>query len=415
MQNNSKMQTPNINMQQPFGSQPPNSLTSLPTATPPPSAGKFDIGMGLQQPVNQQMLKQQLHPQQHHPGKPTTMAQNSKQANPILAQQMNMNMMPSGMRAMGGPASVVPPNGANSLIGLDKSANNLPLMPSLLSDKSMGLMPFDEVEQSLASMEQPNIAKCDIDSMNHMDLLSDMSHIIAKSSQSQSLMQQLGFDNMHHGQHDGSNNGFLDPALGLGNGMGGVPVTGSSGMMMGGMSMSHHNSQSSNPMPSMFDPISTPVSRSLSNMGSSNSMPPTSVGGGNGVGNTSVGPSPGGFRPKPIEELLQSHDKKTPPPMDSKSGQMANAFHKGMEHNMKNAIASSWSSLAAAGSPQNTPTSNKPKQPAMDSFQQFRNKAKEKADREKQELRRSHKEAAEKRQQQEQQQKLKRDEVDTAR
>ncbi|XP_061385993.1 homeotic protein female sterile-like [Musca vetustissima] len=60
--------------------------------------------------------------------------------------------------------------------------------------------------------------------------------------------------------------------------------------------------------------------------------------------------------------------------------------------NVKN--PSSWSILA--GSPQNTPTSNKTK-PAMDSFQQFRNKAKEKADRQKQ-LEAAEKEKEQKRQ-----------------
>uniref|UniRef100_A0A1I8PJD3 Homeotic protein female sterile n=1 Tax=Stomoxys calcitrans TaxID=35570 RepID=A0A1I8PJD3_STOCA len=69
----------------------------------------------------------------------------------------------------------------------------------------------------------------------------------------------------------------------------------------------------------------------------------------------------------------------------------AQAF-KTHEPNVKN--PSSWSILA--GSPQNTPTSNKAK-PAMDSFQQFRNKAKEKADRQKQ-LEAAEKEKEQKRQ-----------------
>ncbi|XP_075158831.1 uncharacterized protein LOC142232018 isoform X2 [Haematobia irritans] len=69
----------------------------------------------------------------------------------------------------------------------------------------------------------------------------------------------------------------------------------------------------------------------------------------------------------------------------------AQAF-KAHEPNVKN--PSSWSILA--GSPQNTPTSNKTK-PAMDSFQQFRNKAKEKADRQKQ-LEAAEKEKEQKRQ-----------------
>lgn len=130
--------------------------------------------------------------------------------------------------------------------------------------------------------------------------------------------------------------------------------------------------------------------------------------------------------PKPIESMMPSPPDKrpqqssqqqsttvggVPPPQQSPSdlkipssvgvgggggGNQANfaqAF-KSHEQNVKN--PSSWSILAAAGSPQNTPTSNKAK-PAMDSFQQFRNKAKEKADRQKQ-LEAAEKEKEQKRQ-----------------
>ncbi|KAL1506160.1 hypothetical protein ABEB36_005573 [Hypothenemus hampei] len=62
--------------------------------------------------------------------------------------------------------------------------------------------------------------------------------------------------------------------------------------------------------------------------------------------------------------------------------------------------ASSWSSLAKANSPQNSAGGNSSKQHVMDSFKAFQNKAKEKADREKQrletlELKRQQKEQAE--------------------
>lgn len=143
------------------------------------------------------------------------------------------------------------------------------------------------------------------------------------------------------------------------------------------------------------------------------------VDGGNGGGN-GITVNAGGFRPKPIEELMK------PPPSTiaavneaaSKGNIPPHAAYsnKPMDQQFnKTLVASSWSSLAAAGSPQNTPTSNKPK-PATDSFQAFRNKAKEKADRQKlleqqQVLNRSHKEA-EKRQQEQQK---KRDEVDSVR
>lgn len=109
------------------------------------------------------------------------------------------------------------------------------------------------------------------------------------------------------------------------------------------------------------------------------------------------------LHPKPIEELTDHvpillMDKKTTPP-EQKHSQSFN-FKSKQEQNVKN--ASSWSSLAQANSPQNTSASgSNSRQQVMDSFKAFQNKAKEKADREKQrlenlELKRQQKEQAEK-------------------
>ncbi|XP_041974160.1 bromodomain-containing protein 3-like isoform X2 [Aricia agestis] len=122
--------------------------------------------------------------------------------------------------------------------------------------------------------------------------------------------------------------------------------------------------------------------------------------------------------PKPIEDLMgvpsvvpnnttdrakYEMDKKE----DARNSSFAQAFKIKQEQNLKN--ASSWSSLAQAGSPQNIPTmgSNsqvKPK-PVMDSFQAFKKQAREKIDRqraliEQQELRK--KELAERERQRQQ-------------
>lgn len=410
LQNNSKIPSTNLNIQQ-FPSQPHNNMAPLPPVSLAANSMKLDP-ITLQNPLlKQQQLQQQL---KSNAGLP-----NNKLGNAALMQQMGMMAGTTMMNMVSIPGGGgMAPNGTNNMHGLMDNKVPIPQMiPSVLNDKSMSLLSnFDEVEQSLASMEQPNQLKAEMDPMN-MDLLSDMNLIMAKSSQDQSLMQQLGFDNsMQSGAHDGGNNGFgvLDSNLGL-NGVGstaGGPRNNS--MMMGMQSMSHLNSQTGL-MPSIFDPITTPISRSISMTGSTNNLPPTSIGSGGGNGESNAtGPSTGGFRPKPIEELLQNHDKKTPPPqMDKSGGHAANASN-------KNNLASSWSSLAAASSPQNTPTSTKPKQQQhMDSFQQYRIKVKEKIEKqrmlEQQEMRRSHKEAAEKRQQQEHQQKLKRDEVDAIR
>lgn len=325
-------------------------------------------------------------------------------------------------------------------------------MPSMGGGKPsvMGLMPQfeDPVEQSLASLEQPTLSKSDIDGISRtLDLMSDVSSIISKqdslvanslniTASHQSLMQQLGYDTsvMHHQSHHpsatqhhhhmaphllgsgggGGNNGFgLESGLtmnGMGSGMLPLPGNGMlSSMGIGGMPMSQLHATMShvtNPMTSIFDPIHLQRNASMLNSGMSiTALPPNNSSSGGGGGAVMPGLLPKKeekfmLTPKPIEELMMpAHDKKTPP-IDGKGpgGGFAHSFNKSHDHNLKN--ASSWSSLAAAGSPQNTPTSNKSKPPAMDSFQQFRNKAKEKADRQKllmqQEMRQ--KEALEKRQ-----------------
>ncbi|KAL5276095.1 BRD4 family protein [Megaselia abdita] len=104
---------------------------------------------------------------------------------------------------------------------------------------------------------------------------------------------------------------------------------------------------------------------------------------------------------KPIETMMPSPPDRhrNSPPSDMKSFNFSQSMKHQGDPNLKN--ASSWSSLAAiANSPQNTPITAKSKPSSMDSFQQFKFKAKEKADRmralEEQELKRSQKEAAEK-------------------
>ncbi|KAJ0181087.1 hypothetical protein K1T71_003172 [Dendrolimus kikuchii] len=99
--------------------------------------------------------------------------------------------------------------------------------------------------------------------------------------------------------------------------------------------------------------------------------------------------------PKPIEDLMAVSSMVTNNMSDrakyemekkmeeSKNSNFAQAFKVKQEQNLKN--ASSWSSLAQAGSPQSIPnitTNNQVKQkPVMDSFQAFKKQAKEKMDR----------------------------------
>ncbi|XP_049531595.1 homeotic protein female sterile-like isoform X2 [Anopheles darlingi] len=141
--------------------------------------------------------------------------------------------------------------------------------------------------------------------------------------------------------------------------------------------------------------------------------------GGGGAGNNNNN-SKFMLTPKPIEDLLINPNEKkmgtTPPPADVK-GNFSHAFNKGgVAHGHDQNLKNAWSQLASAGSPQNTPSSNKPKQ-AMDSFQAFRNKAKEKLDRmQQQELKRSQKEQAEKELKRQQEQlKIKQEEFNNGR
>jgi bromodomain-containing protein 4 len=123
--------------------------------------------------------------------------------------------------------------------------------------------------------------------------------------------------------------------------------------------------------------------------------------------------------PKPIEDLLinpNSHQKMTSPDHKMMPGNFAQAFNKSgsgnlttHEQNLKN--ASSWSSLASANSPQSHSqgaglSMSKSKPTSMNSFEAYRNKAKEMADRQKA-LERNQKVQAEKEMKRQQEQKMK--------
>lgn len=352
-------------------------------------------------------LKNDTNQQQQQQPPPLPQQQQQHHANANAPTPTNNNMSMSG-------GSIV--NSDSLLQQLEMKSSHihqLPMPPMGGKPSVLSLMPNyeDPVEQSLASLEQPML-KNDIDGMqNHMDLMNDMSSIISKQEgvpnnmpSHQSLMlPHLAYDNMQH--NHGGNNGFgIDSPLTM------------NGMNMGGM-VGNHLSMLGMPAmglnaltqpTSIFDPLPQGgVHRS--NASSVASMPI--------VQTTSVNIRKEEkfiLTPKPIEELMNpSHDKKTSP-IDGKGGAgFVHAINK-LDHNLKN--ASSWSSLAAAGSPQNPLTSSKSKPPAMDSFQQFRNKAKEKMDRQKmleqQELRRTQKEAAEKRNQEQQKHVKQRDEAE---
>ncbi|XP_058455008.1 homeotic protein female sterile-like isoform X2 [Malaya genurostris] len=275
---------------------------------------------------------------------------------------------------------------------------------------------IDPLEHSLASFEKNDPTALGLNLLN--DIQSSLKQELAVGSMqahanllpSLDLMTHLQ-NQMHH-----SNNGFNNDFNGNGplNGMGNLASSvGMSQMVLNSMA-------TTNPMLGnvLFDPLQN-FMRSSSYQGNPTHERTIDL-----TGSSSSGPilkkEEGKFMltPKPIEDLLMNPGEKklnnTPPDV---KGNFSHAFKSSVhDQNLKNA----WSSLASAGSPQNNPTSNKPK-PAMDTFQAFRNKAKEKLDRQKllqqQELKRTQKEQAEKemKRQQEQQHKVKPDDMNNGR
>uniref|UniRef100_A0A1Q3F5C4 Putative bromodomain-containing protein 4 n=1 Tax=Culex tarsalis TaxID=7177 RepID=A0A1Q3F5C4_CULTA len=285
-----------------------------------------------------------------------------------------------------------------------------------------GLAGFiDPLEHSLGSFEKGDATALGLNMLNDLNTLKQELSAGAMAQAQSNLLPPLDLVHQHlqNQMHQHSNNGFNNDFNGNGplNGMGNLASSvGMTQMLMNSM-------VNSNPLLGnvpLFDPLQNFMRPSsyqnnpgtIDLTGGSGSM---SSGGGSGMSKKEEGKFM--LTPKPIEDLLMNPNEKkissTPP--DGKGG-FSHAFKAAAhDQNLKNA----WSSLASAGSPQNTPTSaaTKPK-PSMDTFQAFRNKAKEKLDRQKmlqqQEMKRNQKEQAEKRQQ-EQQQKVKQDEISNGR
>ncbi|XP_062560513.1 homeotic protein female sterile-like isoform X2 [Armigeres subalbatus] len=296
-------------------------------------------------------------------------------------------------------------------VGVGRSSVNNPQMHAMANF-------LDPLEHSLASFEKNDQTALGLSFLNDFKQELSASNLQAHANLLPSIDLMSHFQNqMVH-----SNNGFNNDFNGNGplNGMGSLATSvGMSQMLMN--SMVNSNPNLGNVGMQLFDPLQN-FMRPSSYQNNPNMNDPTIDLTGS---RTSVAPvvpkkEEGKFMltPKPIEDLLMNpNDKKisgTPP--DGK-GAFAHAF-KSSAHDQS--LKSAWSQLASAGSPQNTPTSAKQK-PAMDTFQAFRNKAKEKLDRQKflqqQELKRSQKEQAEKelKRQQEQQQKVKQEDINNGR
>ncbi|XP_055703471.1 homeotic protein female sterile-like isoform X4 [Phlebotomus papatasi] len=370
---------------------------------------------------------------------------------PPPMQTTPMNMMQQPMRA--GPGQMPPtslehqqmPKGAGvvPVSGMGNGGGTYGVKPpastAAMHGGAMAGGFVDPLEQSLASLEQ-NL-KSEMGNHHHIDLMEmAASSIIPKSETTASqpaaaalahhpsLLQHLNMEAIHHQLQQtmahaaaGPNGFVLDPAAASLNGMGVMQMQPPQQAPTGGH-------VPPNPMVSIFDPAMA-AGHQLSRQGG---------GGGGNAPNISSQQSTQQtaqqlpqsqqqlpqtptntpakredkflLTPKPIEDLLMPpvHEKNKAAAAEAK-GNFAQAIKPSHEQNLKN--ASSWSSLASAGSPQNVQTPQAKPKPSMDSFQQFRNKAKEKMDRQKlleqQELKRSQKEAAEKELKRQQEQKQK--------
>ncbi|XP_065092390.1 homeotic protein female sterile-like isoform X6 [Ochlerotatus camptorhynchus] len=426
----------NNNIQVPLPTPSPNTTTMLPSNLLSTSSNSMNNINNVTQQSHQQPNQQQSQTQL---GQPSNNGLSSSNTNGMSnALNIPTSQIPAGLAAINSLANMasagmqqhmqLPQPQTQQQMG-KQQANQSGHMPLQLptgrtssnNPQMHGLASFiDPLEHSLASFEKNDTTALGLNLLN--DLQTSLKQELSASSLQAhanllpplELMTHLQ-NQMHH-----SNNGFNNDFNGNGplNGMGNLATSvGMSQMLMNSMA-------NSNPMLGnipMFDPLQN-LMRPSSYQNNPNLTDRTIDLTG---GSTSSGVIPkkeeGKFMltPKPIEDLLMNpSDKKmsgTPPDV---KGSLSHAFKSaGHDQSLKNA----WSSLASAGSPQSTPTSAKPK-PAMDMFQAFRNKAKEKLDRQKllqqQELKRTQKEQAEKEQlkrQQEQQQKVKQEEINNGR
>lgn len=199
--------------------------------------------------------------------------------------------------------------------------------------------------------------------------------------------QQQQQHHLHHRMHQDSEAVVAPSVLihATNNGFGGlkhefdvIPTNNNGMSSMGGVPMNVS-------IPSMFDPLP----QQQINMAASVKKEPLLL---SGVKGEDYG-SGGDVKQAIQGQVMAEHTKQHP---------HSHTFHyktNKQEHNVKN--ASSWSSLAKANSPQNTTPGGSSRQQVMESFKAFQNKAKEKADREKQrlenlELKRQQKQQAEK-------------------
>lgn len=264
-----------------------------------------------------------------------------------------------------------------------------------------GLTGFvDPLEMSLATLEK-NPELFGHQSLMH-DLLKQEPYSNLQAQQA-SLMHSMAHPQMHMqlNQALAANNGFS--AMDMMNGL-----TGAAGVMGGlPMHMMANTPAAASQMSSIFDSFTNytkqqaAVAANLAPPNNNNNSNQNMAGGGGGGGHGHGGVQSHvkkeekySLHMKPIEDLLDQKRSMPSGVMDPTGGGNNKMNYALSQERM---VKSAWSSLATSGSPQNTPTANKPKPQTMDAFQAFKNRAREKkAQEQQQELKRTQKEQAEK-------------------
>lgn len=280
-----------------------------------------------------------------------------------------VNSMASGLGGASS-AAMAAANMASMVAQLNKQQQLPP--PS-----ELGCNFLDPLEMSLASLENKNVPDLP-NNLLHSSLMHDISLLKQENINSLQAQQNLMHQNLMHTQNMHMNM-HLNQAM-TNNGFNMEMAAAMNGLGMPGLGM-HLNpagigNPQAGPMPSMFDQFKSNFANNNAAMSAAAALHPPKK------------EEKFLLTPKPIEDLLIR-------PPDRKSGMDMNSSKMNFPQNLKN--ASSWSSLAS-GSPQNTQASNKPKPQTMDTFQAFKNRAKEKLDRQKllEQQQRTQKEMAEK-------------------
>lgn len=333
-----------------------SNSNTVPIPNPSPSTNKTDVSSIV-------------NSQQHLPPPPHS-------ASAMMQNSINNSIMHSSStsQSLVGMAAAVS-SVASGLVGAASMANMVAQLnkQQLPQPSELGCSFMDPLEMSLASFENKSVTDLP-NNLLHSSLMHDISLLKQENINNLQAQQSLMHQNMMHTQNMHMH---LNPAM-ANNGFNLEMAAAMNGLGMAGLPMHLNPAAMSNPqapMSSMFDQFKSNFVNNNTGMTTGALHPPKKE-------------EKFLLTPKPIEDLLIR-------PPERKSGMDLNA-RMNLTQNLKN--ASSWSSLAS-GSPQNTQASNKPKPQTMDTFQAFKTRAKEKADRQKlleQQQQRTQKELAEK-------------------